>query len=717
MNRSCIIETATPFYCYRKVFLVALLCSSMVIESTSNLLNRWSLPDEPTSFEYSNQESAPGFNFKFEFPVSRDVATKDNIAVSLYDQGCKYNDGEPPVELLDGISEQLVFPPSMASSTVQTVTTGLEVTLGNNGMDVASLIQKYPSLWEKEKSQFSFCVRFSLVTESIEVNFVETIVILDVILDGISFQIKKVNVNPKEKIESIQQVSYSVNAYLCDGRYRPLREENTGVVDLLYEVCEPETGETQTFSRTNNNNIDSSVTRGSQAYEQQLSEAQKVEQEKVIYRQGSVVRVCIRPDDTALGEVSMRTIEELVFEGTVDPSIANNMRNHPPTTFVNAEQGIYTQVAVQNGSTKPSNDLSVMSCESNRLEGRPEVVVCAIDTILVADFYWRAHGNVAVVKALGNAILQFGSPDQDIAKSKGKRFRRAEVVGNTIPIHDLERSLEDVPLDTFWNMTRPKVDFPGERFDFRMNYTVSDAISSDMVQLEIWEKSCQRGGKEPKLEYSFDKESPSDLLEMTLTDANETGEGWGSQIVTINGHWKREESGFASMLVESPYYKETSDQSLVQISLCARYQLHTKPELGNTEVNFLESPIIINIDMSAKIKFGVAFELITDEDPCLGELDLELRTLSGGMDGADDLFMSDIYWRPSIYSSDSTMSMGPSTLGSPSSNGEASDSMSSTNQITSRRPSGSSTNTPIQSWMITTTIAIFTFALLSCAWQ
>ena len=676
-----------------EIFLLVLAFSKTVLGSASALKNRWNLPDEPAPFEFSDEDGT-GFEFLFEFPVSRDVATERNIAVSLFDRGCKYNDGNPPVELVEGTSEELIFPPSMSTSTAPTVMTGVEVNLGVNELNVAGLLQEYPSIWDEEKSQVSFCVRFSLMADTIEVNFVETVVILDVLLDGLMFEILDANAAPKEKIESIQQVSYTVKAYLCDNNYRPLREKDNEVVDLLYEVCDRESGETEISSTTRE--IDSSI-------QQLLSDAQKTGPDNIIYRQGSIVRVCIRPDDTALGEVSMKTIEEMVFEGTVDSGIAKKMYANGPTTFLNEEMGTYTQVAVQNGSTRVSNGLSVMSCANNRLENRPDVVVCAVDTLLVADFYWRPHGNVAKVRAYGSAVLQFG---KDV-----NRLRRMEMANDIVSYHDPERSLRYVPLDTYWNMTRPVVDFPGIEeatggFDFRMKYTVSDAISSDMTRMEIWDRKCQQMGNDPELEYDFDTESASDLLEVTSSEAYTTGEGWGSQTITINGEWKRGTPEFSSLLLDSPYYQETSDRSLVQISLCARYQLHTRPQVGSIEVNFLETPIIINIDMSSKIEFSVNLDLVHMEDPCIEELDDRIRKMSGGREGINDLFMSSIYTQPG---SDPGM-FGSTSLTSSSSSGT--NSASSMNQIYKNRGI-SSADPSRKTWTFLTIIGMVSIVVLA----
>ena len=734
-----------PFCCYATFLLLALVLHATDVQSSSGLRDRWALPDTPASSEYFDDDS--GVDFAFGFPVSRDVATYDNIDIRIYDKGCKYNDGETPVEISEGITDKIVFPASTATSTAPTVMTSLQVSLGNSGMNVASMLQEYPSLWNEEESQISFCIRFSLVTDGIEVNFLETVVILDVTLMGVGFRVDEFAVQPKERIESISQVSYDVTAYLCDGRYQPLRDDTTGLIDQLYESCDGETGEIQTVTETTTTTT-ATVNEG-QVYEQELSEAQKVEQENIIYAQGSVVRVCIRPDDTVLGQVSMRTIKQMVFEGTVVPQIVDNIIAIAPTTYLDKEELIYTQVAVEDGDTAVTNGLSAMSCENERMEDRPDVVVCAVDTILVAAFYWRTPGVVATVIAKGVAVLKFGADDDEVETNRGleKSLRRTEAVGGNNdeqqqhvlepPGLELERrqTQEFASLDQYWSIIPPKADFsaidePGGGFDFNLEYTLSDAIAEEMVHLEVWKKDCQQIGTEPELEYTTDKQSDSDLLEMTSTTAYETGNGSGSQTVIVSGRWKREDSNFAPMLKRSEYYKENSDGTLVQISLCVRYQLHTKKSAGAIEVNFLETPVIVNIDLKAGIDFGVGFTLVSNEDTCLDELLSGLQTMSGGNGGLDNLYTSGLYWAPGGQSADPTMPLGPSTLGLPSSYGGYSASSSSSYGSSSYSGGGASSswssdssyklkrasaNASKHSYAITMTMfGMLMFFLLSC---
>jgi hypothetical protein len=609
--------------------------------NASSLFDRWNLPDLPSKFEFVDDETA-GLDFLFEYPIAKSVATPDNVDISLYDQGCKYNDGDPPVELLKGTTEDVSF-----QGTTDTVIAGADVTLGNSEMNVAGLLNEYPTLWDEEKSRITFCVRFSLMTEDIEVNFLETLVVVDVVLE-VSFTVLGISVAPKEKITSSTRVLYEVKAYLCGGKYQPLLgyEEIT----TISEVCDPETGEYTTIETTTTKTNSSGVTEGTLSDAQK--EAQKEGEKGINYPQGSVIRVCIRPDDTALGQVTMRIVDSLVFEGTYNNQIAPYLSPVAPTTSMG--DGIYTQVAVKNGSTDVSRWLSAMSCDTGRLEGRPDVVVCAVDTILVSDFYWRVPGTASTVRVWGLAELKFGSIGGP------SRQRGLERIGthDDQQLHPKERNTQ-AALDTVWNMTRPNVDYSamndlGGGFDFDMSYVVSDAISSEMVRVEVWDKSCQQNGLAPMISYSSSSTTSSDLLELLVSEAYETGDGSGFQTVTVNARWKRDESDFILKLQDSNFYKENSDGSLIQVSMCVRYQLHTGSTQGGVEVNFLETPVVINIDMTAGITFNAEFELVSNQDDCLQDL----QTLGG----INDKYGNALIWSPGGTSADPSMPLGPSSF-------------------------------------------------------
>jgi len=100
-----------------------------------------------------------------------------------------------------------------------------------------------------------------------------------------------------------------------------------------------------------------------------------------------------------------------------------------------------------------------------------------------------------------------------------------------------------------------------------------------------------------------------------------------------------------------------------------RYQLHTKESSGGIEVNFLETPVIINIDLKAGMSFGFTVGLVPEGDKCIEEL----QKMSGG--GLDRLF-----WSPGTNSADPSMPLGPPLSGLSSSRyGSSTGSMSNSN--------------------------------------
>lgn len=546
------------FYCYALILLLPLvLLSTSGAQSTSESIDRWELPEAATSFEYSSDGT--GLSFVFEIPVANDVASEDHIEISIYDKGCKYNDGDPNVELLKGTSSELVIPVLSSSSSAPMVTTSLTVELAVGEISITDLIEIYPTLWNDATNQLSFCVRFSLNSEDIEVNFIEQVVTLTIDLTA-GVGIDDAQAKTKEKNQSTTRVSYTAMAYFCDGWYRPLNADK-------------------------------------------LPNANTEEEEKFTFRQGTDVRVCIRPDDAILGQLSIRSVHKLYFQQSRDPTVSQNAVDTSFSITTSMKNGVFMQMAVEEGSTDVSRGLSTMSCGTNRLQGNPDVVVCAVDTMLVAAFFAKQPGISLDVKVFGTVILGFGPSEEQGANRNRNRdlLRKHPVVRVEQPLLESEQlnRRQEVKLDKYWGIERAK--FYANQWDFVMFYTLSDAISNDMVRLEVWKKSCEQVGEEFEMEFTPEVESSSDLLEIISTEASETGDGSGTQSVSVSGRWKRENQEFISLLKDSDYFFENSDGSLVQIALCLRYQVHSQ----QYEVNFLETPFIVNIDFKTGVGFSI----------------------------------------------------------------------------------------------------------------
>merc|ERR1712032_1359332 len=98
---------------------------------------------------------------------------------------------------------------------------GLEFTV------VPSEIKTVPALYTEENNStlIKFCVRMGMYTageDSIEVNFLETLVTINLSFDG-SFTLG-VSLAPKERTETSQEQEYTVSATLCDGYNPPFQQ-------------------------------------------------------------------------------------------------------------------------------------------------------------------------------------------------------------------------------------------------------------------------------------------------------------------------------------------------------------------------------------------------------------------------------------------------------------------------------------------------------------
>lgn len=209
-----------------------------------------------------------------------------------------------------------------------------------------------------------FCHRFMLYTLSetpIEVNFRETLVTLTIDLtDG--FAIGALNVRDKDKLIQTANQAYEVEGYQCDYSNEPLSE------------------------------LDLALSRN----------------------QGSIIRVCVRPNDEARNNgIFMRSIDSFVFERNYGGSI-----------------GMVSQVAIEN-KEPADNLLTILYCE-------PGDRICVFETILMATFF-RLPGSV---EGSGLASMQFG--DGKSRRLRGERFMQEEdgaVAGQAV----FDLSLELLP--------------------------------------------------------------------------------------------------------------------------------------------------------------------------------------------------------------------------------------------------------------------------------
>jgi hypothetical protein len=303
------------------IIFVASVASTLATErGLQTLAKKWNITDP--SFAYDS------LGFVLDYQVSDFIDNGNTLHALWTSPGCQESGA--------------VVPASVLTST-RPVLTGAAYNSANNGDGVrdqsltvnvvaaniaASDIYAEDTTVGSVTAAIDFCVRFSLLTAgagAVEVNFLETLVTLFVDLsDG--FSIGDVNVAPKIKITNTANQVYLLDGYQCDAANDAL------------------TGTDLTDTRN----------------------------------QGSVIRVCVKPDaDAVTAGIKMRSLDEFTFS-----------RN----------AGAISQEAIVGYNQEATNGLTSLTC-SNGAD------VCVFETILFAAFY----SNVGVVLGSGTGSMQFGA--------------------------------------------------------------------------------------------------------------------------------------------------------------------------------------------------------------------------------------------------------------------------------------------------------------------
>ena len=298
---------------------VAMVATSIAQEESrelATLAQTWNI-SEPT-FTYSS------LSFDLDYVVSGFIL--DSMAgYSMWDTGCKEGGNTVPSTELAVVKS---LDPSWTTQNANLQRTiALNITVNPSTISKAPIYKEGKNGANQTIANISFCVRFSLdtppsVTPTIEVNFLETLVTLNVDLTN-GFSIGSINVAPKQKLTKTANQAYHVEGYQCD------------------------------------------------ATDAQLTPTQIA----ATRNQGSVIRVCVRPDQTGRNDgIFMRSIDSFSF----------------------VRDTTVTQDAVVNGAAA-SNGLTSLDCGAG-------YAICSFETILFAAFYTSA-GTVA---GSGVASMQFG---------------------------------------------------------------------------------------------------------------------------------------------------------------------------------------------------------------------------------------------------------------------------------------------------------------------
>ena len=299
----------------------------------ATLQEKWNLTDN--GFEYE------GLSFNLTY-ITSDFILNSMMQAELYDVGCKEGGVVVPSSELSWTLNQDDTEPGVGD-----LERDASIRIDINSATITDSVTYSDEVVDGiQKATVQFCMRMGLFTNSdppIEVNFLETIVTLFIDLtDG--FSIDTINVAQKDKLIRTANQAYEVEGYLCDSD------------DI------------------------------------ELSDSDKV----AVRNQGSVLRVCVRPDEEARNDqVYMRFIDTFTWQRDYGGAI-----------------GVLYQPAVEERDPA-SNGLTELFCTSG-------AEVCAFESILFASMF-RTPG---AVTGSGIASMQFGSDPLEIQKRRLRSSRR-----------------------------------------------------------------------------------------------------------------------------------------------------------------------------------------------------------------------------------------------------------------------------------------------------
>mmetsp|Transcript_30189 Transcript_30189/g.50135 ORF Transcript_30189/g.50135 Transcript_30189/m.50135 type:complete len:404 (+) Transcript_30189:291-1502(+) len=186
-------------------------------QESSTLEEKWAIGENP-EFAYDS------LDFTFTYTIT-DFIVGGQADYQLYTGGCK-EDGDLLTNVTDGLLDLGLTDTSNTNSNTGVVNfnqpASVQVSVDPTNIVTSPLYSENNTIGDVS-AQIVFCIRFGLNTPSfgdgsgtkVEVNFLETVVTLDVDLsDG--FEIASVAVAPKDKLVRTAAQAYEVEGYICN---------------------------------------------------------------------------------------------------------------------------------------------------------------------------------------------------------------------------------------------------------------------------------------------------------------------------------------------------------------------------------------------------------------------------------------------------------------------------------------------------------------------
>ena len=146
------------------------------------------------------------------------------------------------------------------------------------------------------------------------------------------------------------------------------------------------------------------------------------------------------------------------------------------------------------------------------------------------------------------------------------------------------RDLQSVNLETKWRLDRPTFSYDSLEFD--LVYNISDFVKDGNSRYAVFDgHQCQEGDNDIT-------DSQTYLTSRLREDLTPVGDGTGSRMVQVTLNIDPEQ------IAKSPVYEDGTTQGYVYF--CVRFgiwQTSDTDEFEPTEVNFIETPVLLIVDL------------------------------------------------------------------------------------------------------------------------
>jgi hypothetical protein len=230
--------------------IIAVATTMFGLAHGQTLDQKWNI-SEDASFEYSSLSFKLGYTVSDFIDEASPATSGDMAKFDLYDEGCKETGTEILANSTTGIASILPDNDALTLASgsdkpglAMNRTVFVNITIDPEAIARNPLLYSEDTTGSQVTAEIRFCLRFGLhtksVTCSVEVNFLETLVTLNVDLtDG--FEIGSIAVAPRDRLVRTANQVYLVIGYRCNALDEQVDSNDAITQGAVVKVCvEPE---------------------------------------------------------------------------------------------------------------------------------------------------------------------------------------------------------------------------------------------------------------------------------------------------------------------------------------------------------------------------------------------------------------------------------------------------------------------------------------------